>query len=372
MLRGDKARFQLFGDTVNTASRIENSSEPGKIHVSIDTATLLQQAGKGDWLEERPGGPVELKGKGTMQTYWLTTNNTKVRSPGSVISNDGGNLMDWTTEMDDMRDMAMNTKSDRLIEWNTEQLVRLLKEIEARRRLVGTSSDCWIHPAAGESTGHNPLDEWKEIIVLPKDVVMNGSSIDDDNIEINPEVIGEVRDFVRTIAMMYNDGNAFHNFEHASHVASSVNKLLSRIVTHEGGSGQNSNSDLSRTTTAATTVAQQQEQQHDPTYGITSDPLTRFACVFSSLIHDVDHPGVPNMQLIKENPKLAALYQKKSVAEQYSIDLSWVRATRGVFRSSLFQLCTILLLTPRKKLFLFRFVYKTTTNTEFTYGRQVY
>lgn len=30
---------------------------------------------------------------------------------------------------------------------------------------------------------------------------------------------------------------------------------------------------------------------HDHTYGITSDPLTQFACVFSALIHDLDHPG---------------------------------------------------------------------------------
>jgi hypothetical protein len=62
---------------------------------------------------------------------------------------------------------------------------------------------------------------------------------------------------------------------------------------------------------------------HDNTYGITSAPLTQFAVVFSALIHDVDHSGVPNSQLIAENPKLAALYENKSVAKQNSIDLSW-------------------------------------------------
>ena len=36
---------------------------------------------------------------------------------------------------------------------------------------------------------------------------------------------------------------------------------------------------------------------HDHTYGITSDPLTQFACVLSALIHDADHPGVPNAQV---------------------------------------------------------------------------
>jgi hypothetical protein len=31
---------------------------------------------------------------------------------------------------------------------------------------------------------------------------------------------------------------------------------------------------------------------HKQTYGIASDPLTHFACIFSALIHDLDHPGV--------------------------------------------------------------------------------
>lgn len=62
---------------------------------------------------------------------------------------------------------------------------------------------------------------------------------------------------------------------------------------------------------------------HDHTYGITSDPLTQFACVFSALIHDVDHAGIPNSQLVNENSELASRYNCKSVAEQNSIDLAW-------------------------------------------------
>ncbi len=54
-----------------------------------------------------------------------------------------------------------------------------------------------------------------------------------------------------------------------------------------------------------------------------SDPLTQFACVFSALIHDVDHSGVPNTQLVKENLHLAGAYKDKSVSEQNSFDLAW-------------------------------------------------
>jgi 3'5'-cyclic nucleotide phosphodiesterase len=57
--------------------------------------------------------------------------------------------------------------------------------------------------------------------------------------------------------------------------------------------------------------------------GITSDPLTQFAVVLSALIHDVDHTGAPNAQLIKEGASIASIYSGKSVAEQNSIDLAW-------------------------------------------------
>jgi hypothetical protein len=68
---------------------------------------------------------------------------------------------------------------------------------------------------------------------------------------------------------------------------------------------------------------QMDKQLHDHAYGITSDPLTQFACIFAALVHDVDHPGVPNSQLIKEKASIAIVYKDKSVAEQNSVDLAW-------------------------------------------------
>jgi 3'5'-cyclic nucleotide phosphodiesterase len=58
-------------------------------------------------------------------------------------------------------------------------------------------------------------------------------------------------------------------------------------------------------------------------YGITTDPLTQFAIIFSALIHDVAHPGVSNAQLIKENNPMARKYNELSVAEQNSVTLAW-------------------------------------------------
>lgn len=54
---------------------------------------------------------------------------------------------------------------------------------------------------------------------------------------------------------------------------------------------------------------------HTNTYsGINSDPLTRFAIIFSALIHDSDHRGVSNAQLGKEDEAMATLYDNKSIA----------------------------------------------------------
>jgi hypothetical protein len=94
----------------------------------------------------------------------------------------------------------------------------------------------------------------------------------------------------------------------------SVTKLLSRIVAP---------SDVLDDYRDLTNKKDLMSTLHDHTYGITSDPLTQFACVFSALIHDVDHSGVPNAQLISENVVLAEKYLSKSVAEQNSIDLAW-------------------------------------------------
>jgi hypothetical protein len=84
----------------------------------------------------------------------------------------------------------------------------------------------------------------------------------------------------------------------------SVTKLLGRIV-------------------AADIHSDDDKALHDHTYGITSDPVTQFAVVLSAMLHDVDHPGVPNSQLVKEGTDTAQLYRNQSVAEQNSIDLGW-------------------------------------------------
>ena len=59
------------------------------------------------------------------------------------------------------------------------------------------------------------------------------------------------------------------------------------------------------------------------TYGISSDSMTKFSLVYATLIHDVDHQGIPNKQLVAECDELTLLYHDKSIAEQQSLEVGF-------------------------------------------------
>jgi guanylate cyclase len=58
--------YDLWGDTVNTASRMESHGEPDEIQLTAATREAI-----GDAFAIRERGPIEVKGRGTIVTYWL-------------------------------------------------------------------------------------------------------------------------------------------------------------------------------------------------------------------------------------------------------------------------------------------------------------
>jgi hypothetical protein len=228
VLRGERSRFQLFGDTMNTAARMESNGKKDRIHLSMETADLLIAAGKSMWVTARDD-KIIAKGKGELQTYWLEL--TDKAETGSAASGADENAENRILDDSEHVSAAIAEKTgidpgktERLIDWNVEVLLRLLKQVVARRQhqgretmgLAGTE-DLMLKPARGQTV----LDEVKEIITLPQ---FDSSSLnierDCDYIEMNHKVADQLHDYVWNIASMYRN-NPFHNFEHASHVTMS-------------------------------------------------------------------------------------------------------------------------------------------------------
>ena len=66
-----KFHYDIGGDSVNTARRMESHGEPGKIQITRERYELL-----GDDFVYSPRGVVDIKGKGEMETWWLEGRNS--------------------------------------------------------------------------------------------------------------------------------------------------------------------------------------------------------------------------------------------------------------------------------------------------------
>ena len=68
IIGSDRMQYDVWGDTVNVASRMESTGQPGQIQISNDLAILLDHNA---W-ELVPRDPIQIKGKGLMHTFWVT------------------------------------------------------------------------------------------------------------------------------------------------------------------------------------------------------------------------------------------------------------------------------------------------------------
>jgi guanylate cyclase len=66
-LGSDRPAFDIIGDSINIAARLQSTDFPGKVQISAPTQELL--AGLDFQIEYR--GEIELKGKGKMKTFFM-------------------------------------------------------------------------------------------------------------------------------------------------------------------------------------------------------------------------------------------------------------------------------------------------------------
>jgi class 3 adenylate cyclase len=341
VLRGAKARFQLFGDTVNTASRMEASSDVNRIHASEQTVGLLRKANMDSWVTSR-GEMVRLKGKGTLQTYWLDPRLDKTQSMGSGETA-ALEVSGLSSAIVKSADTDRLHRKQRLIEWNVEVLFDLLLRVAAAREVARnvSSEECLQskEPQDYLQMKGNVIDEMTEIVSIPEFNPVVQRRIEE-TVVLAPEVKEQLREYVGTIAQSYRDDVPFHNFEHASHVIMSATKLMKRIMSPEG-----IDLDVEGVKDEKERKVEIARQVHNVTYGLSSDPLMQFSVVFSALIHDVDHTGLTNKELIDMNSPTATAYRSKCVAEQNSVDVAWFVLMEEKYR----QLRESIFSTPREE-----------------------
>jgi len=209
VLRGQKSRFQLFGDTVNTASRMEHTGICNRIHISEETAKLLIEAGKSNWLTPRTE-TVQAKGKGELTTYWLFDKQFKQRGStcASTVMSETSIRVNATSPQPVMTD-----RRGRLIDWNVDLFAGLIRKIVARRqaqrstlnskeKVVKIGDEITINIAKDGMV----LDEVVEIIELPAfDPKVVALQADPHSIQLDTAVLVELREYIFTISTLYRE-----------------------------------------------------------------------------------------------------------------------------------------------------------------------
>jgi 3'5'-cyclic nucleotide phosphodiesterase len=203
-----------------------------------------------------------------------------------------------------------------LVQYNSEILVDLLKQVvgsrqsSRRRRVSQTSLE---NAARNIGNGSIVIEEAVDVISFPQSDLgvsrTNGTSIR--KAQLSPEVVDQLFNFVAVIAGLYRP-NAFHNIEHATQTTAILTKMLSRVEATRTDDTSVEDSDRGSSS-----------RNLDFAYAIAADPLTKFAMTLAALVHDLDHRGVDNSVLIREEPTLAAAYQGRSVHEQNALELAW-------------------------------------------------
>jgi hypothetical protein len=243
-------------------------------------------------------------------------------------------------------------KDQRLIDWVVDQLYSVLKQIEGKRQThpVAVADTSGVIPQAQFSSAITTVfDEVKEVIKMPhvdpQEEAAFQLALDPDSFELHPDVLPQLNDFVTSISTLYRNNN-FHGFEHAIHVTLSVTKMMNRIVSGPmteklravaPGAGE---ADISNIEGGDGDENSAKDFDNDFGLVISADPICQFAVIFSALIHDTDHLGVSNQQLINECSHLARVYKNQSIAEQNSVNIAWDMLMDPAFaelRSSIYK-----------------------------------
>ena len=177
-----------------------------------------------------------------MDTWWLRTEAALLKHASSTIgsSDDGssetgtGTNADYTESGNMDFSATVDKKTQRMVDWTCELLLSNLKAVVADRSAQSTVSATKKSFMSAEMSaelmtgGQIPMDEFRNNLAFPA-----SPTTDSSNVELGAKVVAQMRNFVTVIASMYRTTNAFHNFEHASHVTMSAVSVKFANVTHD-------------------------------------------------------------------------------------------------------------------------------------------
>ena len=359
VLRGQRVRFHVLGETVDEAMRMQVTSMPNKIHCSKATAVRLRADGLDHWLQSRE---EPYPSRTLLNSYWVIPTPFTIGGSSAPVSTTMGDIslassLSPTPSFETMSSAATDEfsqtlanpslletkqKSSRLIEWNIDVLSLMLRNVMAKHAVneyQETDNEHDFNPDAsmylkGEGEYGKIMDEVVEVVEIPEleaREFFKRSKIDVERIELSTLVESQLRAFVGAIASLYHD-HPFHNFGHATHASMSLTILLSRMV-------GNTNYNVNQKDDKSNDDFMKALSNHNRTFGISSDPLAQFAMVFAALMHNIDHPGAPNRQLIRESSPLVQKYGAKCASQLNAIQKGWELFSQGIFRDLRRTIC---------------------------------
>jgi len=326
-------RFSCFGDSINTASRMESTGVTNKIHVSGPFADMVRKIKpQGLYsLEQRPA--VDVKGKGLMQTFFLEADLEKFRVACShelqkietLVTTETPGCENWCLSVQGTLVFPTETDSPGL-QSSTHSSSSIKK---AQTKALAANAQLHRSDPQVSLCADDDCDRAISQAVLPfRFSFLELSDPDFDVLHIDH---GDFESIALAILVLFEGVIGSPNCMSCTEPAT-LDRLVRRVGHHYRFVPYHSwHHALCVVQQTAAILMRLLDSSAPP-------PLSdkeRFMLMLAALVHDVDHPGHSNFFEVASRSSLALLYNDQSVLENHHLALAFnimSNASYDVFR----------------------------------------